>query len=94
MEDFGEASVDLQFLLDDGNEYVNADGDPDLRPYGAGRRAIKGFDSQMLFDPFEKQFDSPATLVELRNRQRWQHQVVRQEDESLVGFDIEVMDLP
>ena len=86
MEDFGEASFDLQFLFDNSNEHVNADCDPDLGPHGARRRAIKGFNSQMLFDPFEEQFDLPAALVELRDRQHRQHKVVRQKDKFVCRF--------
>lgn len=42
----------------------------------------------MLFDPFEEQFDLPATSVQLSNRQSWQGEIVGQEDERLVSFGI------
>jgi hypothetical protein len=38
----------------------NAVGDPHLCLDGVGCVAIKSFDSKMLLDPFEKQFDLPA----------------------------------
>ena len=45
----------------------------------------------MLFDPFEKQFNLPTALVELRDCQSRQHKVVRQEHKPLAGFDVVVM---
>ena len=45
----------------------------------------------MLFDPFEKQFDLPTALVELRDQECRQHKVVRQEHKPFVGFDVVVM---
>ena len=48
----------------------------------------------MLFDPFEKQFDLPTALVELRDQQRRQHKVVRQKHKPFAGLDVEVMNAP
>ena len=48
----------------------------------------------MLFDPFKKQFDLPTTFVELRDHERRQHKVVRQENKPFVGLDVDVTDLP
>jgi hypothetical protein len=48
---------------------MDGDGDPDLDPHRVRGSAIEGFDAQMLFDPFEEQFDLPAAAVELRDRQ-------------------------
>ena len=42
-------------LLDDRDQDVNRDGDPELRLDGVLRGAEKGFDSQMLLDPFNVQ---------------------------------------
>jgi hypothetical protein len=49
--------LEPEFLADDGDEDVDGDGDPDLRFHRVGRSAIEGFDTKMLFDPFEEQFD-------------------------------------
>ena len=46
----------------------------------------------MLFDPFEKQFDLPAALVELCDSQRIESKVVCEKDESLVRIDVVIAD--
>ena len=94
LENFGETAFDFQFFPHNRNEQVNADCDPDLSANGIGRRAVESVDSQMLFDPFEKQFDLPTALVELRDQERRQHKVVRQEHKPFAGFDVEVMNSP
>ena len=48
----------------------------------------------MLFDPFEKQFDLPARLVDLSDSQCGQYEVVSQEFEPLVCLRIEVVNTP
>ncbi|GAH16555.1 unnamed protein product, partial [marine sediment metagenome] len=48
----------------------------------------------MLFDPFEKQFDLPAALVELCDNQSIESKVVCQEDKSLVRIDVVINDPP
>ena len=42
----------------------------------------------MLFDPFEEQFDLPATTVKLGDRQRRQIEVVGQKDQIFFVFGI------
>jgi hypothetical protein len=44
-------------LADTRDEHVNADRDPDLGFDGIVRGAEKTFYAQVLFDPFEEQFD-------------------------------------
>ena len=48
----------------------------------------------MLFDPFEKQLDLPAALVDLGDGERWQREVVGQEDQSMVEFFVVESDTP
>ncbi len=43
---------------------------------------------QILLDPFEKEFDLPSTLVDFRDRQRWQSEVVGQEHEPSVVLGV------
>ena len=47
-------------LADNGDEHVNADGDPDLSFDGIVGGAEKPFDAQVLLDPFEEEFDLPT----------------------------------
>jgi hypothetical protein len=51
-------------------EQVNGDGDSHLGTHGVLRCAVEGIDSQMLFDPFEEEFDIPAAAVKLGDLQR------------------------
>jgi hypothetical protein len=47
-----EAGGQAEFLLDDGNQDVNGNRNPDLASYHFD--AIEGLDSQMLLDPLEE----------------------------------------
>jgi len=79
-----QKSVEREFqrqpLLDDGDERVNCDRHPDLRPHSVPRCPIERLDPQVLFDPTEEQFDLPAKLVELGDGQGGLKKVVRQVD--------------
>ena len=77
LQDFAQTQFDFEFFLDDCDKNVNADGNPDLSLYGVGTGSEERLDSQVLFDPFEKNFYPPAVLVELSNCQGWQSKVVR-----------------
>ena len=57
-------------FFENSHEQVNGDGDPHLDTHGVLRCAVEGFDSQMLFDPFEEEFDVPAAAVKLGDLQR------------------------
>ena len=92
LQDFSETTVDFQFLLEDGHEYVNADGDPDLGFDGVLGGSTKGLDPQVLFDPFEEQLHTPAALVKVGNGQGRKGKVVGQEDQALPGIGIDVTD--
>ena len=88
LQNFVQASLDPQFLFDDRHQHVHADGNPDLCLHGIVRRAVESFDPQMLLDPFEKQFHLPATLVEPRDGQRRQCEVVGQEHKPSSVLDV------
>ena len=55
--------MQAKLLSDDGHQHVNGNSDPDLRFDCVLRGAIEGFDSEMLFDPFEEQLYLPTGLV-------------------------------
>ena len=74
--DFEYGSVQLEIVLDNGNETVCDDGDVDLYPHGVFGIAPKTFDTQMLLDPFEEQLHLPAVAV-------------KQSD--VLGFEVEVV---
>lgn len=93
MQDFAERAIGFEFLLDDSDKYINRNGDPDLSLHGVWRSTIECFDSKM-FDPFEENLDLPTVLEEQRNGQGWENKVVGQEDESAIGFGVEITDSP
>jgi len=68
--------IDVEFLLDDSDKNINRDSDPDLSLDRVWRRTIKCFDSKMLFDPFEENFDLPTMLEQQCNGQGWQNKIV------------------
>jgi hypothetical protein len=49
-----EGGVQGETLLDDGDQDVDGNRDPDLRFHGIVRRAVEFLDPEMLLDPFER----------------------------------------
>jgi len=47
--------------------------------------AVEDFDAQMLFDPFEKQFDVPTAAIQLGDGQCWQDEIVGEEHQAFAG---------
>src|ERR1022692_3568523 len=82
----------MQTFFQNGDAQINGDGGPDLGAHRVGRGAVKGFDAQMLLEPFEEEFDLPATPIELGNGQSWHGEVVGQEDEGFAGEGIAIAD--
>jgi len=82
----------VQTFFQNGDEQINGDGAPDLGAHGVGAGAIKGFDTQMLLDPFEEQFDLPAAPIQLSDGQSRHGEVVGQEDEGFAGLGIAIAD--
>src|SRR5258708_13744653 len=78
----------MESLLDDGDQNIGGDSDPDLRLNAILGSPVEGFDPQMLLDPFEKELDLPAAAVQFGDRKRGQGEIVGQEDEGLGGFGI------
>src|SRR5712691_212997 len=88
LQDFAEWPIDSQFAFDNRDQNVDADRNPNLRLHGVRTRAVEGFDPQVLFDPFEEQFDLPTAFVQLRDAQRGKREVVRQEHQPTLLFDV------
>src|SRR5229473_6292569 len=78
----------MESLLDDGDQNIGGDSDPDLRLNAILGSPVEGFDPQMLLDPFEKELDLPAAAVQFGDCKRGQGEIVGQEDEGLGGFGI------
>ena len=90
MENFGEAAVELQFLLEDSHQDVDTDGDPHLSLQGVDGVAVELLDPQVLFDPLEKQFHLPATPIELRDCECRKLEVVGQKYQTPVVLGVVV----
>ena len=82
----------MQTFFQNGDEQINGDGAPDLGAHGIGAGAIKGFDAEMLLDPFEEQFDLPASPIQVGNGQRRHGEVVGEEDEGFAGAEVVIAD--
>jgi len=54
LENFGEAAVELQFLLEDSHQDVDTDSNPHLGLQGVDGVAVESLDPQVLFDPLGK----------------------------------------
>ena len=80
----------METLSDDGNEDIGGNGDPDLGLYRIVGSAVEGLDAEMLFDPFEEQFDLPSALVEFGDGQRRKDEIVGQKNELFFPFGVEV----
>ena len=88
LQNFAERPIDAQFAFDDRDQDVDADRDPNLRLHGVRIVAVEGFDPQILFDPFEEQFHLPTAFVQLRDGQRGEREVVRQEHKPALLFGV------
>ena len=82
----------MQTFFENCHHEIDRDGNPDLGPHGVLTGAVEGFDPQMLLDPFEEQFDLPATMIELCDGQGGDGEVVGQKDQRLTGLRIAIPD--
>jgi len=82
----------MEPLFENRYQQVNREGDCDLGAHRIFARAVESFDSQMLFDPFEEQFDLPAQTVDLSHRQCWQVEIVGQKHQRVVRVGIVIAD--
>jgi len=66
----------LELLFDDSNDAIGDDGNMNLDANSILGFTPKGFDTQMLFDPFEKKFDLPPIAIKQGYMLGWQVEVV------------------
>ena len=86
-----KTGLQSQPLLDDGHQHVDGHRHPDLSFDGILAISVEGLDSQVLLDPFEKQFYLPARLVEQADGEGGQVEVVGEETEVAVLFRVVIM---
>src|SRR5271165_397773 len=87
-----QRQIQLQPLSGDRYQHIGCDGDPHLALDRVLRGTEEAFDPQMLLYPFEKEFYRPTALVQRADAQRWNTEMVGQEDERFVGCRIPVSD--
>jgi hypothetical protein len=83
------ALLGTEGLVENGDEQVGAHGDPDLRLHCVFAGAVEGLDSQVLFEPFEEQLDLPTCLIDFRDDDGLDLEVVGEEDQVLSGLGIQ-----
>ena len=76
LQDFAQTQFEVKFFLDYRHQNINAYSNPDLSFHCVLGRAQKCFDTQILLDPFEKDFYLPAAFVKLCNHKGRQRKVV------------------
>src|SRR3990172_10847767 len=90
LENFGEAAVELQLLPENSHQDVDADRNPHLSLQGVDGVAVEFLDPQVLFDPLEKQFHTPATPIELCDCECRKLEVVGQKHQTPVVLGVVV----
>src|SRR6476646_2373845 len=83
-----EIQGQVEAFADDGHEQVGTDGNRDLGFDGILRGAVKGLDAQVLLDPFEEEFDMPATTVQFGDDVSRKSEVISEEHQSLFPLDV------
>lgn len=77
-----------------GNEQIGGNGRPDLGFDGVGGGSVERLDAQVLFDPFEEQFDLPARLEQFGYGHSVELKIVGQKHQRSIFFGIEVANAP
>ena len=83
-----EVAWEIKPLLQDGNQQIKTDGNPDLGFDGIGGCPVKGLDSQMLLDPAKEKLHLPALFVNVGDSNGGNGEDIGQEDKTLVGVQI------
>ena len=92
LQNFPEAVWQVQPPFGNGHQEVGTDSGPHLYTDTVGRCAIKAAKPQVLLDPPKEQFDRPAASIDLSDKQRFQIELVRDENQRFGGFRIDEAD--
>ena len=74
--EFYEAPAHLALEFEPDQEQISAQGGPDLDQHGILGGAVNGLDLQVLFDPFNKEFNLPAAAIEFGHLESGQVQAI------------------
>ena len=89
-----QRSGEMFALLGNGDQQVGTQRGPNLHPYAVGRVAQETAQAEVLLDPTEEKFDTPATAVNLGDGEGIEREPVGQEHERLPAFRIDIADPP
>lgn len=91
---FGNGQTGAAEELEIGQQEVIDHGGPHLSQDRIAGGADKGFDFEILFDPFEEQFDLPSLFVNGRHGGCGELEVVGQERINLARVRVPILDEP
>lgn len=74
--DLHDWAIEFEVMFDDSDETVSDNGHMDLYAYSILRLSPKGLDTEVLFDPFEEEFNLPPVAVQ---------------KSDILGVDVEVI---
>ncbi len=89
LQDSAHALLDSKALVENGYHQVDADGYPDLGLHSVFAQAVESLYAEVLLYPLEEELDLPASLVDLRDDQGVDLEVVGDEDQEISGFGIQ-----
>lgn len=81
----------MQSLFRDGDQHVDAHSNPYLRFHRVLAGTEEGLDTEMLFEPLEKQFHLPSAFVKLCHGEGRDVKIVGQEGESFPRGGIDIL---
>src|SRR5208283_613248 len=87
-----QRALNAEPFFRDGHEKVNAQPDPYLALHCVYGSAIKRLDPQVLLDPLEKKFHSPALFVNVGNRFCRDVKIVREKHQMFLSFFVNITD--
>ena len=88
LQNAAHALPDPQGLIENGDHEIRADCDPYLRLHGVFAQPEERLHAKVLLDPFEEELDLPASLVNFRDYQGIDLEVVGDEDQELSRFRV------
>ena len=86
MQQSVEQAGQLELFLDDGDQQVDRNGDPDLGFNGVLAGPEEVLDAEVLLDPFKEEFQLAAALAESADGGGGKRELVGQEDKILAGL--------
>ena len=94
LQDFIHGRLKVFLVLCDRDQEIGAQRGPNLDAHAVRRVAEESAQAQVLLDPTEEKFDGPSAAVNRSDHQGRQGELVRQEDQRLTAFRVDIADTP